>query len=150
MDILDTGSPVNVTSSRFARKIKMYPNLDHAVVYDTAGTASTKSIGAYSALPLRFGKLVLTAPAVVLKIKDYDLLIGTQFLKEFDGIINHQEGFVFLLGYCVPLASNVVSVTKGLRKRRTCLLEYPTLILSLDFNVTQDKVHLHLMAVLGD
>ena len=148
--ILDTGSPVNVISSRLARKIKMAPDLDHAVVYGTAGTASTKSIGAYLALPLRFGKLVLTAPAVVLENEGYDLLIGTQFLKEFDGIVNHQEGFVSLLGYRVPLASDIAPVTKGLQKRRTCLLEYPTHILSLDYNVTQAKVHLPPLAVLGD
>lgn len=128
----------------------MAPDLDHAVVYGTAVTASTKSIGAYLALPLQFRKLVLTAPAVVLENKRYDLLIGTQFLKEFDVIVNHQEGFVSLLGYRVPLASDIAPMTKGLRKRRTCLLEYPTHILSLDYNVTQAKVYLHPLAVLGD
>ena len=39
--ILDTGSPVNVILSRLARKIKMAPDLNHSVVYGTAGLAST-------------------------------------------------------------------------------------------------------------
>lgn len=52
--IFDDGSPVNVISFLLAWKIKMTPTLDHAVVYGTAGMASTKSIVAYLALPLRF------------------------------------------------------------------------------------------------
>lgn len=59
----------------------------------------------YSGFPLRFWKLVLTTTAVVLENESYDLLIGTQFLMEFDGIVNHQEGFLSLLGYHVPLAT---------------------------------------------
>lgn len=59
----------------------MVPNLDHYVVYSTSGLASAKSIGDYCALPLWFGNLVMTAPAVVLENEDYDLLIKTQFLK---------------------------------------------------------------------
>ena len=64
--ILDTGSPVNVISSKLARCIKLAPDLDHCLIYGTASMASTKSLGAYLALPLRFGKLVLTAHAIVL------------------------------------------------------------------------------------
>ena len=139
--ILDTGSPVNVISSRLARKIKMAPDVDHSVVYGTAGMASTRLVGAYLALPLWFGKLVLTAPAVVLENESYNLLIGTQFLMEFDGIVNHQEGFLSLLGYRVPLASTKLA-TKGSKKRRSCLLEYPTSIMALDYHVTQPRVHL--------
>lgn len=122
--ILDTGSSVNVISSQLARKINMTPDLTHYVVYSTAGLASTKSIRAYSALPLQFGNLVLTAPAVVLENERYNLLIGTQFFMEFDGIVNHHKSFWFLLGYRVPLAPAHASVIKGLKKRSTCLLEY--------------------------
>lgn len=47
--ILDTGSHVNVISSRFFRKIKMAPDSDHSVFYGTAGLAGTQSVGVYSA-----------------------------------------------------------------------------------------------------
>lgn len=49
VNIFDTGSPVNAISSRLDKKIKMVPNLNHAVFYGTAGMASTKSIMTYSA-----------------------------------------------------------------------------------------------------
>lgn len=61
----------------------------------------------------------------------YDFLIDTQFLKEFDGIKNHHKSLLFLLGYHVPLAPDYTTVTKCLKKRRICLMEYPTNILSL-------------------
>ena len=69
----------------------MAPDVDYNVTYGTAGITSTQAIGAYSALPLQFGKLVLTASTVDLENESYDLLIGTQFLEEFDGIINHHN-----------------------------------------------------------
>lgn len=64
--ILDTGSPVNVISSRLARKIKIVSNLDHSVVYVTAVMASNKLIEAYS-IPSSMSKRFLTAPDVVLQ-----------------------------------------------------------------------------------
>lgn len=97
--IIDIESPVNVISSRLSQKIKKSTDLNHLVAYGTAGIAITCSIGAYYTLSLRFRKLVFTAPSVVLESKIYNLLIGTQFLREFDGIMNHQGGFVSLLGY---------------------------------------------------
>lgn len=92
MEIINTGSPVKVISSHLARKIKMAPDLNHSVVYGTAGMASTKSIGAHSALPLRFRNLFLTSPAVVLENEGYKLLIGIQLLMKFDGIVNTKKG----------------------------------------------------------
>lgn len=87
--ILITGSPFNVISSCLVVKIKIAPDLNHLVVYGTAALASTKSIDAYSALPLCFGKIFFTASALVLESKGYNLLIGNQFLMEFNGIFNH-------------------------------------------------------------
>lgn len=71
--ILNKYSPVNVILSRRACKIKMMTNLNHSVVYETSNLASTKSIRAYLTLPLWLVKLVLTAPAVVLKNEICDL-----------------------------------------------------------------------------
>lgn len=48
----------------------MAPDLDHLVVYGTAGLASTWLVGAYLALPLCFGKLFLTAPDGKYKMRD--------------------------------------------------------------------------------
>lgn len=67
--ILDTSSPVDVNSSELAKKIKMAPVHDNLVVCGTAGLASTCSVGAYLALPLCFGKIVLNSPAVLLENK---------------------------------------------------------------------------------
>lgn len=64
------------------RRLKLAPNLNFNQVYGTAGTAFNQALGAYYALLLRFGKLLFTAPAVVLEKKSYDMLIGTQFLRE--------------------------------------------------------------------
>lgn len=134
--ILDTGFPVNFILSWIACKICMATDLDHAAVYGTAVMTSTNSIGAYSNLPLRFWKLVLTSPTVVLKNEGCDLLIGTQYLKEFYGIVKHQQGLIYLLVFRVPLAPIVVSITKGLQKRQNYLLKYPIYILSLYYCVT--------------
>lgn len=147
--ILDTGSPVNVISSKLSRKIKMAPDVNHTTTYGTAGVASARALGAYSALPLRFGKLVLTAPAIVLENESYDLLIGTQFLEEFEGIINHHGKFLSLLGYRVPLYYPT-SVEKGPRKRRTCLVEFPNTIQALEYQVVRTKVKLPPAAVDGE
>lgn len=67
VSIPNTGYPVNIILSLIARKIKTTTNLNHSVVYGTAGLSITKSIVAYLSLVLLFGKLVLTVPAVVLE-----------------------------------------------------------------------------------
>lgn len=128
----------------------MAPNLNHAFIYVTTGTSITKSIGAYYGLPLRFGKLVLTASDVVLENKGYYLLIITHFLKEFNLIVNYQEIFVSLLFYRVPLAPDILCFTKGLLKRHNCLLKHPTHILYLYCFITQSEFHLPLIAVLSE
>ncbi|KAJ9073832.1 hypothetical protein DSO57_1012368 [Entomophthora muscae] len=52
---------------------------------------------------MQFGKLLLAAPVVVLENESYDLLVGTQFLRKYNGIINLKDGFLSILGYYVPL-----------------------------------------------
>ncbi|KAJ9065114.1 hypothetical protein DSO57_1023214 [Entomophthora muscae] len=84
--ILDTGSPVNVVSSKLMKKLKLVPDLNYTQLYGTVGMAQAQAIGAYSALSMRFGKLLIASPAAVLENKSYDLLVGTQFLQEYNGI----------------------------------------------------------------
>ncbi|KAJ9079453.1 hypothetical protein DSO57_1035228 [Entomophthora muscae] len=101
--VLDTGLPVNVVSSKLVKKLKLAPDLNYHQSYGMARLSMTCAIGAYSALPMRFGKLFLAAPAVVLENESYDLLVGTQFLREYNGIINLKDGYLSILGYEVPL-----------------------------------------------
>ncbi|KAJ9080906.1 hypothetical protein DSO57_1019987 [Entomophthora muscae] len=98
--ILDMGSPVNVVSSKLMKKLKLAPDLNYTQLYGTAGMAQTQAIGAYSSLPMRFGKLLIASPAVVLENKSYDLLVGTQFLQEYNGIVNLQDGYLSVMARC--------------------------------------------------
>lgn len=135
--ILDTGSQVNFISSCLSRKINMAPNLDHSVAY---GTAYLPVLDMWSHIwPFHFlWEVSVNFPRGVARNESYDLLIFTQFLMEFDDIVNHHDGFLSLLGYCVPLATNELPA-KGSRKRRSCLLEYPTNILALDHHLLKAK-----------
>ncbi|KAJ9078073.1 hypothetical protein DSO57_1010677 [Entomophthora muscae] len=92
----------------------------------------TRAIGAYSALPMRFGKLLLAAPAVVLENKSYNILVGTPFIREYNGIINLKVGYLSILGYRVPLIfEELVKVPRKWLK--TCALEYPTGVFNLKY-----------------
>ena len=63
--------------------LPLSPDIDPKKQYGTANPKSTTLLGAYSALPLRFGPLVVSAPAEVLLNQNYNLLIGTAFMKQF-------------------------------------------------------------------
>lgn len=67
------------------------------------------AIGAYSALPMRFGNFLITAPAVVLPNNSYNILISTQFSLEFQEVINYKEIYLLLLSYKVPIFINEVN-----------------------------------------
>ena len=58
---------------------------------------SINAVGAYSSLPRRFGKFVVSAPAVVLPNEGYSIFIGTQFLLEFQAEINFKDQSLSLL-----------------------------------------------------
>lgn len=75
--ILDTGAPGNIISTRLAKKLKLAPDINCKLEFGTAGPWTTVAKGAYSSLLLRFGKLCVTAPAIVLENANYDILIGT-------------------------------------------------------------------------
>lgn len=138
--ILYTGSPVKVISSCLARESKITPDIDLLVMYGTTDLANTKLIGAYLYLPLRFGKLVLTAASVVIENAVHYLLIATHHIMEFKGIVNHQEGFSPFLNYHIPIPPANTSFIKGLSKQRIFMLNHAANIFSLNFHVTQTKV----------
>lgn len=132
--IVDTRSPVNVVSTKLVQKIKLAPDLTHSDSYGTAGLAPTTAMGAYSAIPLRFGKFIVTAPAIVLPSNSYDLLLGTQFLQEYSGIIDFKAAYLSLLSYKVPL---IVQDTPKNSKTLTCYVDGPTTLSS--FSYEKDK-----------
>ncbi|KAJ9064488.1 hypothetical protein DSO57_1030110 [Entomophthora muscae] len=101
--ILDSGAPGNIVSTRLVKKLKLAPDLDYNEEFGTAGPDKTKALGAYSSLPLFFGKLMVTAPAIVLRNKSYDILIGTSFMATYGTIINHQDSTFSILGHSVPM-----------------------------------------------
>ncbi|KAJ9055283.1 hypothetical protein DSO57_1005389 [Entomophthora muscae] len=75
--LLDTGAPTNIIYSQLVKRLGFLPDISYAEFFFTAGVESIKSNGAYSSVPLRFGELVVTYPAVLLKSESYDMLIAT-------------------------------------------------------------------------
>ncbi|KAJ9057098.1 hypothetical protein DSO57_1025841 [Entomophthora muscae] len=78
--IINTGAPINILSSKLVWCMGLAPDIDHKKQYGTAGLGCTTAQGAYSALPLRFGLLAVSAPAIVLPNENYNILIGTSFM----------------------------------------------------------------------
>ena len=64
--IVDTGAPINVISTFFAKRLGIAPDLDYCKEFGTAGTQSTTAQCVYSALPHCFNLLSVAAPAIVL------------------------------------------------------------------------------------
>ncbi|KAJ9089722.1 DNA damage-inducible protein 1 [Entomophthora muscae] len=81
--VLDTGAPTNIISSLLVRRLGFLPDISYAEFFFTAGVESIKSNGVYSSVPLRFGELMVTYPAVVLESDSYDMLIGKDFLRTY-------------------------------------------------------------------
>ncbi|KAJ9068500.1 hypothetical protein DSO57_1028094 [Entomophthora muscae] len=101
--ILDSGAPGNIVSTRLVKKLKLAPDLDYNKEFGTAGPDRTKALGAYSSLPLCFGKLVVTAPAIVLHNESYNILIVKSFMATYGTIINHWDSTFSILGHSVPM-----------------------------------------------
>ncbi|KAJ9076690.1 DNA damage-inducible protein 1 [Entomophthora muscae] len=81
--IIDTGAPINIVSTCLVKFLGLAPDIDHQKQHGTAGLTVTTAQGAYSALPLRFGSLAVLAPATVLPNNNYDILIGTLFMRQY-------------------------------------------------------------------
>ncbi|KAJ9090181.1 DNA damage-inducible protein 1 [Entomophthora muscae] len=81
--IIDTGAPINIVSSKLVQKMGLAPDIDHKKQHGTSGLDCTTTQGAHSALPLRFGSLAVSAPAIVLPNKNYNILIGTLFMQQY-------------------------------------------------------------------
>ncbi|KAJ9068964.1 hypothetical protein DSO57_1023297 [Entomophthora muscae] len=133
--LIDTGAPTNIISSRLARRLGFLPDISYTESFFTAGVESIKSNGAYSSVPLRFGELAVTYPAVVVESESYDMLIGTDFLRTYQTEISHLHGHFSILGYTIPLifkdSSDVFLVSKEETYRQHVCLWYPHGVLGL-------------------
>ncbi|KAJ9050538.1 hypothetical protein DSO57_1013553 [Entomophthora muscae] len=78
--IIGTGAPISIVSSKLVRQIRLAADIDNKKQYGTAGLDCTTAQGVYSALPLRFGSLVVSAQAIVLPNENYYILIGALFM----------------------------------------------------------------------
>ena len=76
--------------------------------------------------------MLIAAPAVVLENESYDLLIGTQFLRKYNGVVNLKEGYLSILGYDVPLIFEEPPKLPG-KKLKACTLEYASGIFTLKY-----------------
>ena len=85
------------------KRLKLLPDLPYEREYGTAGKEVVKSIGAYSNLPMRFGTLQISAPAVVLDNNSYDLLLGTSFLRSAKTITDMTQKTFSIMGYKMDL-----------------------------------------------
>ncbi|KAJ9081283.1 hypothetical protein DSO57_1016302 [Entomophthora muscae] len=65
-EVLDTDAPTNIISSHLVRRLGFLPDISYVESFFKAGVESIKSNGPYSSVPLSFGKLVVTYPAVLL------------------------------------------------------------------------------------
>ncbi|KAJ9052726.1 hypothetical protein DSO57_1031353 [Entomophthora muscae] len=65
-EIIDSRAPINIISTRLVQKLGLAPDIAHNRVYSTASLDTTTSEGAYSMIPMQFGSIVVSSPAVVL------------------------------------------------------------------------------------
>ncbi|KAJ9085427.1 DNA damage-inducible protein 1 [Entomophthora muscae] len=111
--IIDTGAPINIVSSKLVRQMGLAPDIDHKKSYGTAGLDCTITQGAYSALPLRFGSLVVSAPAIVLPNENYDILIGTLFMQQYGVKTDLENNVLEILGQVILLYYNQTNPEMG-------------------------------------
>ena len=79
--IVDSSALFNIVTTWLCKKLNILPDLDYAKEFGTAGQFSTTLQGAFSALLLWFGGIVISAPAAVLPSTTYNMLIRTSFLS---------------------------------------------------------------------
>ena len=88
-------------------------DIAHKQVFGTAGPASTISLGAYSALPLCFKSLQVSALAIILENSNYDILIGTLFLVKYKIDLNFGKNIFNVLGQEIPMYYNTWTKLKS-------------------------------------
>ena len=98
------------------------------------GPYATTSMGAYSALLLQIGAIIISVPAVVLPNNNYTLLIGTSLLKNYGVNVCHKNNEFTILGHSVPLHYNCLSTQKQQSGKKTVNLVYSDGVVPVLFN----------------
>ncbi|KAJ9057673.1 hypothetical protein DSO57_1020410 [Entomophthora muscae] len=111
--IIDTGAPINIVPSKLVRQMGLAPDINHKKQYGTAGLDCTTAQGAYSVLPLCFGSLSVSAPAIVLPNENYGILIGTLFMRQYGVKTDLKNDFLKILGQAIPLYYNCSNPDMG-------------------------------------
>ncbi|KAJ9068287.1 DNA damage-inducible protein 1 [Entomophthora muscae] len=114
--IINTRAPINIVSSKLLQQMGLAPDIDHKKSYGTAGLDCTIAQGAYSRLPLQFGSLVVSAPAIVLPNENYDILIGTLFMQQYGVKTDLENNILKILGQAIPLYYNQTNPEIGSQK----------------------------------
>ncbi|KAJ9089530.1 DNA damage-inducible protein 1 [Entomophthora muscae] len=104
--IINTGAPINIVSSKLVRRMGLTPDIGHKKQYGTAGLGCTTAQGEYSALPLRFGLLAVSAPAIMLPNENYNILIGTSFMQQYGVKTDLENDVLEILEQAIPLYYN--------------------------------------------
>lgn len=73
--MIDSREPMNIVSSISIYTLRLIPGINHQKVFGTEMPNLCTSIGAYSALPLRFEPLVFSLPEVALPSKHHDVIL---------------------------------------------------------------------------
>lgn len=96
--IVDSGAPCRTLSSKLVKKLGLQPGINHRKDYGTTDIEKVRSLGAYSALPMKFRKLFVSAPVIVLPNCNYDMLLGTSFLLKFGIVTDFKKKTLEILG----------------------------------------------------
>ncbi|KAJ9064798.1 DNA damage-inducible protein 1 [Entomophthora muscae] len=111
--IINTGAPINIVSSKLVRPMGLAPDIGHKKQYGTAGLGCTTAQGAYSVIPLCFGLLAVSAPAIVLPNENYNILIGTSFMQQYGVKTDLKNDIIEILGQAIPLYYNRLNPEMG-------------------------------------
>ena len=94
---MDTGAPDVIISTKLACAMKTAPDINYNQTFGTAGPSLTQAVGAYRALSIKLGQVVVQTPAICLVNKSYNILIGASFLKRWNCSLDlGQKGFLLI------------------------------------------------------
>lgn len=120
MAVIDTGAPLVILSSSFASKIRFQPDLEYNKFFGTAGQSKVQALGAYLSIPISFGNILTTSPAIFLYASGYNVLLGTSYLEKYSTVIDNRNNTFNLLGHLFPLLRQNSSL-KGSDKKNKVL-----------------------------
>ncbi|KAJ9077857.1 DNA damage-inducible protein 1 [Entomophthora muscae] len=138
--IIDTGAPINIVSTCLVKRLGLAPYIDHWRQYGTSGLTVTTAQGAYSALPLLFGSLAVLAPAIFLPNDNYDILIGTLFMRQYRVRTDLAADTFEILGQTIPLYYCCIKDTGTHKTMPSVNLAYKNGVVPIQYQKLSHKV----------